>query len=257
MTRLITCLAAAVLLVIASSAGASAPTPIPGDTYLGQGSNFPNTYGPAALVYDGTTQPLGGPSPEGMNWTVTDTLLPAGTWSGGLPTNKGSIPEFAGEGTIMAFAWTTEDDAGYNNDAGAWAVLTADLDFGAGIRLLDNTAFAYWSRDGEPIVVPDVVLALFDAEVGPHPTDPAVTQVIYFRDIDDPAYESTSFPDGKFMFGFEDDGELNSNVLQLFLGEPLNGLHMGLMVVPEPATAVLAAFGLLSLLAMGRRWSGR
>jgi hypothetical protein len=253
MTRLITCLAATLLLVIASLAGAAAPTPIPGDTYLGQGNNFPNSYGPSPLVYDGTMQLLGGPASEGMNWTVTDTLLPAGAWPGGLPTNQGSISEFAGEGTVMQFDWTTEDGANYNNDAGAWSVLTADLDFGAGIRLLDNTAFAYWSRDGEPLVIPDVVLALFDAEVGPHPTDPAVTQVVYFRDVDDPANQSTPFPDGKFMFGFDDNGDLNANVLTLFLGEPLNGLHMGVTVVPEPGTLVLAAFGLLGLLAIGRR----
>ncbi len=263
MTRSLTLLTFLCALAAMATSLHGAPVPIAGDVFLGQGINFPNAYGPSPLVYDGTSELLGGPSPEGMNWNESDALLPAGTWPGGLPTTNGPSPtltEFSGEGTILEFAWSTEDGDSYNNSSSdVWAVAVADLDFGRPIRALDNTTYAYWTIDGTPQVIQPALLALLGLEFGPHPSNPAVPQVIFFRQGDDKVNKSTSFPDGKFLFGFADDeGGARSEVLEGLLSVPtVNDIHLGVMIVPEPSAACLLLVGGLLLLRERRRRSAQ
>lgn len=252
MSRSTMCLAAAAVLAFAATAGAGSPTPTPGDMYFGQGVNFPNDYGPSPLFYNGVPELLGGPTPDGMNWNESDTFLAAGTWPTGLPTllsdgTPSSIAEYAGQGTIVEFAWSTEDGGPYNDEAidpnDAWAVGIGDLDFGTPIALYNNTVFGYFTNDGVPFVIPPVLLFNFGVESGPHPTDPNISQVIFFRDPDDPVGNNTPFPDGKMLFAFDNDGDANAQILEIFLGATVNDLHMGVMIVPEPSTVALLALG--------------
>lgn len=259
MTRSLTVLTILCALAAPATSLHGAPVPVAGDIYLGQGVNFPNAYGPSPVAFDGSAELLGGPSPEGMNWNESDTFLAEGVWPGGLPTTNGptgTLAEFSGEGTILEFAWSTEDGDSYNNSGNdVWAVGVADLDFGRPIKALDNTTFAYWTVDGVPQQIQPALLSLLGIEFGPHPSNPAVPQVVFFRDDDDKVNKSTAFPDGKFLFGFSDDeGEATSGVLEGLLIVPtVNDIHLGVMIVPEPSTAYLVLIGGLLMLSMARR----
>ncbi len=185
-----------------------------GDMYTVQGTNFPNTYGATSVTFDGVSELVGGPAPQGLRVNETSTAF-AGI-AGGLSTNKGAITQFENTGEILEWVFRSQDDGPYNDLPGAWSFRLADIDFGSKAVQYAFTPFIYFlASNGSPLVIPGALVTAFDLQVGVHPLNPAITQVVYLEDDDDQIYE-----DGKILIESADTtGELNANTIALLTGQ--------------------------------------
>lgn len=222
-----------------------------GDSYTVQGINFPNDYPATAVTFDGVQELVGGPSPDGMLVDESETLS-AGI-PGGVATNKGPILQYEMAGSVLEWQFQTADGGPYNDNANGpvWGFAINDLDFGTpSVTEKAFTGYLYFLGPAGPVVLNPILINAFGLQAGPHPTNPAITQVIYLEDDTD-----TVFPTGIISIEFGDDtGELNSSTVSLLAQQSLTGFALGglFIGVPEPSTWMLAGLGLLGLVPIAR-----
>ncbi len=248
-------LAATLLVLSAASAWAS---PL-GTVYNVAGVNFPNDFAATNVTFDGVAELVGGPAPAGILVNESFTFR-AGT-PGGISTNLGALLEWEQSGDVMELQFISADNGPYNNLPGAWSLSVHDIDFGVNKAIeVRNTQYGYFVGPSGPVVLSSVLLSAFGLRAGPHPTDPAVTQVLYLEN-DENVFDLTM----GVLPGFDVEdtsGELNANTVGVLAGaSPIKGLVLGSMYqsVPEPSSVVLALMGGLglALTALKRRRSGR
>ncbi len=221
-----------------------------GNSYTVEGVNVPNDIPQTSITFDGVAELVGGPSPNGLLVNESDTAF-AGI-PGGIATNKGPITQFEDSGALLEWTFNSADGGPYNNLPGAWSLLLDNLDFGTPqVIQKAYTGFTYFIGPAGPIVISPILIGAFDLQAGPHPTNPAITQVIYLEEDTD-----TVFSNGIISIGVNDDGTLNANTVALLAGvSPLSGFGLGALFVgvPEPSTWLLASLGLVALVPAIRR----
>ena len=214
----------------------AAPHPVVGDSYWVQGTNFPSTYGPNWVIHDGAWDQAGGAS--GM-YLIESHVDFAGI-PGGIVTNEGTIPEYAQAGTGLEIGFKTVDGAGINDTPGeAWGFTTDDIDFDQVPIIAKDTIFVYFAVNGDVLDLSGTA-SLLGFEVGPHPwADPNdVPSVVYPRN-----QEYDWFQDKKLAMGYSEGGTLGA-----IMGSSLTEMHVGMLIIPEPASAALLAIGGVTLL---------
>lgn len=246
---------AAMLVVLSAATALAAPL---GTTYNVAGTNFPNDFTTTTVTFDGVAELVGGPSPAGM-LVNESAIFRAGT-PGGISTNLGALTEWEQSGIVTEFQFIAADAGPYNNDPGTWSLSVHDVDFGTNKAIeVRNTQYGYFVGPSGPVVISPVLLNAFGLRAGPHPIDPAITQVLYLEN-DENVFDMSMgvFPG----FDLGDDGDLNANTIGILAGvTPLKGLVLGSMYqpVPEPSSVALALIGGLglALTALKRRQRGR
>jgi len=227
-----------------------------GDTYYVSGLSFPDDY---------TAQPVtfGVPNPElvGTDMNVSETSTPFAGIPGGLNVtfpdqSVHNNPAFVQPGAdILEFTFETVSGNRLSNNAAGFGLALSDINCqnllpGEFPQGRDSTAFIYFTHDGAPLALPPNVQASFGVSVGPHPTNAAVPQVIYFvsdvGDFDDTTDYATN------EIGLDLSVPANLALIELLIGAPgvINDLHAGVIIdhVPEPATMTLLAAAAIPLL---------
>lgn len=249
------CMSVGALATLSLGAAFAAPV---GTTYTVAGTNFPNDFATTTVTFDGVAELVGGPSPAGILVNESATFR-AGT-PGGISTNLGALLEFEQSGLVTEFQFIAADNGPYNNAAGNWSLSVHGIDFGVNKAIeVRNSQYGYFIGPSGPVTLPVVLLNAFGLRAGPHPSNPAVAQVLYLENDENVFDIAMGFYPG---FDIADDGDLNSNTVSVLAGiTPLKGLVLGSMyqTVPEPSSVVLAVIGGLglALAARNRRLSRR
>lgn len=241
--------ACALTLVLAAPAQAD-PT---GDQYLFSGINFPDTYGPVTLTFDGIAEQAGG-------MMVNERSNNFAGIPGGIITNFGPLTSYANAGEVVEWSFSTINGQTFSNDPSApWGFSIEELEWlnmpGVPAVAVQSTSYLYLTQNGVPRTINPAVATFLNVVVGPHPFDPSVPQVVYIT-----GQSEELFPNGVASLFLEpDDTEDFPAALlqQLFATNPINDVHAGIMFqhIPEPSTLVLGVAGLagLVLVALRRR----
>lgn len=235
-------LAASALTLVGSAL--AGPT---GDLYQFSGTNFPDTYGPVTLTYDGVAQTAGGMS-------VNERFDDFAGIPGGILTNFGLLASYENAGEVLEWSFRTLDNQLFSDaPTTPWGFAIEDLSWpslpGVPVQTVESTSYLYFTTNGTPRTLNPALATSLGVVVGPHPFDASVPQVIYITSQD-----SELFSDGiaSVVLEPEDSEDFPAALLQQLFGTsggPLNGVQAGIMFqhVPEPSTIVLAAGGLMAL----------
>jgi len=204
---------------------------IAGDTYMIRGENFPDTYGPSPVVFDGIEESV----PGSAKMLVNEYSAPLSVTS-----------------ELLEFSFRTNDGSQLAGNPLALVNLSImDLDFnrpGMTQVARKDTAFLYFTTNGQPLPMTDVLGA--GLVFLPHPLNPAIQVVLLGNsaiqgtadglDLGDPFPDSIN---GQPLTWFV-------TMMALGLGGQVNDVHMGVVIdhVPEPATLMLVAGGLAALI---------
>lgn len=246
-----------VAVVAALSAAAAVAAPL-GTTYTVEATNFPDNIPLTTVTFDGLAETLGGPAPAGL--IVNESATPRTGTPGGISTNLGALTEWEQDGLVVEFQFTSADNGPYNDDPGSWSLSVHGIDLGANVAVeIANTQYGYFVGPSGPVVLSSVLLSAFGLRAGPHPTDPAVTQVLYLEN--DENVFNIAMGNYPGFDTLDDTGELNANTVGVLAGaSPIKGLVLGSMyrTIPEPSSLALAALGGLGLAVTAlRRRSGK
>lgn len=221
----------------------------PTGNYQFSGVNFPDTYGPVTLAFDGVAEDAGGMS-------VDERVNAFAGIPGGITTNFGPLVSYEAAGDVVEWSFSTLDGQSFSdNIAAPWGFSIQNLQWPGTppVATVGQTSYLYLTQNGVPLQINPAVATFLEVVVGPHPFDPAIPQVIYITGQDPEV-----FADGNasIELSIEDTEDFPAALLQqLFATNPINDVHAGIMfqVIPEPTSVVLAGAAVAGLAMLVRR----
>lgn len=216
---------------------------IDGDQYFIQADNFPGTYGPSPVTFDGQEELI----PGSGTMMVNEMSVP---WPGGGPGN------FAAPGEMLRFSFRTSNGGQLAGNPFALVNLfITDLDWGMpGMTQVvrEDTAFLFFTANGTPLTMSDPMnLGLV---FGVDPLTGSQVVLLGNGPIAGTA-DGLSLPD---PFPDSSGGQpltWAATMMALGLSGVVNDVHMGILIdhVPEPTGLLLLGAGLLAAIRRPRR----
>jgi hypothetical protein len=197
-----------------------------GDQYWLQAVNFPNTYGPSYVTFDGVEELIGGSN--GMYVNESSSAYPGGS----------AFPAWAAPAELLEFSFRKEAAPLYSS-LNPSQLMMGDLDWGMPGMIQvgrENSAFVYFTSNGTAKTMRDVyglgVVFL------PHPLNPSIQVAVLGHSPIIGTVDGLDVPD---VFN---NRSLGQTMLALGLvPTQINDVHIGVMIdqvqIPEPASALL------------------
>jgi hypothetical protein len=261
----------AISLAFLVQAGLTAASRLEGDTYTASFTNFPSDVGvtidpvsmeehdhgtPVQITFDGIAETVGGMmvNERVVTWAGVPGGIPAVQAAGDENgTTEFDLFDWELPGEIIEFSLQTVDKGWISDDDSTHGFQTfEELDWRSSQPNSEpeffETGFYFWySKDGQPISGYETMLPEIGLLVGAHPFDPSIPEVVYIayssgqvQEVTEPYAGGTDFTFGTTQLEDEASYALLAEVMGVdALGAAANGFHLGILVNPPAASAVV------------------